>query len=145
MAAVAPADFRQQVVGAEDNPAAIGRPALALEPRHRRSTEGGVFGGQFLAFRDVSPRHQIQTFQPGVRIAGVIDGTPIVRILAPENVQVGRHGPGVLVEPLPPQSPPVPLHVLPRDQGVRTLFVTLHNFALANRPAGEHAKAARGS
>src|SRR5262249_23994676 len=85
--AVAFADFSQQVIAAANDLAAERRTAMAHKGRHQRSAKGSVVHGQCLARRDIATGDEVQTVEPRVRIAGVIDRSPHVWIVAPEDVE----------------------------------------------------------
>src|SRR5262245_8341928 len=140
--AVAFADFSQQVIVAANDLAAERRTAMAREGRHQRSAKGSVVHRQFLARRDIATGDEVQTVEPCVRIAGVIDRSPHVWIVAPEDVEIVGQRPRVLLEPLLSETRPVPLDLPARNQNVRARLVTLDDAAGADRADRTHYKAA---
>src|SRR6185295_819542 len=110
MPAVEFTDRRQQMIAAKNYLAALWSAAIAFEGGHGGTAEGCIVHGQFLTRCDIAAGDQIQSIKPRVRITGVVDRSPLIGIVAPHYIDVGGQGPGVLLEPLLPQTFPMPVH-----------------------------------
>ena len=75
-----------------------GRSALACECLHMFITEGGVVQCDGMAPGDGPTGHSVQPAQPGVGVAGVVDGAPVSGLGAPHSVDAAGDGVGELGE-----------------------------------------------
>ena len=118
-----------QGVGAGHHAAAIGAAAGASEGRHGLVAEGGVVEGDLVAAGDGPARYHVETAQPSIRVAGVVDGLPVLRAFAPHHPDLLGQGIGVGGEPGLLQIAPMAFHMGAADQNMRLFLESLDEIA----------------
>jgi hypothetical protein len=93
------ADPRLQIIFAGNCSATFSAAARTREGTHVVHTKRGVLHRDLFVFFDVSFRDHIQADEPRVRVAAVIDWSPLERVVAPYAPHLVRVGIGVRSEP----------------------------------------------
>jgi len=99
MIAVLVADPRRQIIFARDCYATMTAATRALKLVHVVHAECRVLHRDLFVFFDVALSHDVQADEPRVRVAAVIDGAPLERVVAPNSPHFVRVRIGVRTEP----------------------------------------------
>src|ERR1044072_4573731 len=129
---------RLEVVSAANDFAAAARPAVADKVVHLLVIKRGVVDGNFFAWFYATPRDQVQALDPGVGIAGMVDGFPVFRVGTPTHKNLIGERVGILGEPPLLFGVPVCAHMLFTYQHMRLLFVSFDQLARVDRLDGIH-------
>jgi hypothetical protein len=89
---------RFQVIRTTDNPSARGRITVALKEGHIISIQHGVINGNLLSWLDDAAGDNIQSIEPCIRIARMVQRLPLGAIFFPYDIYIISEGISVTKE-----------------------------------------------